>query len=270
MYKLIAIDMDGTLLNDHHEVTPEVYDALHAAKKKGVKIVLCTGRPVGGVHRYLESLQLNQEGDYVIAYNGALVQNTHTNEVVSELSLNYQDLKDLYELSLELNTTMQFFDSAHLYTPNRNISRYTVLESYMTQVPLCYKTLDEVPADMVIPKVMFINEEEKLDKIIASIPPEFKEKYFMVRSSPFFYEILHPEVSKGNAVKQLASILGISQQEIIAIGDNGNDLTMIEYAGCGVAMANAIPEVKKAANFHTMSNNENGVAYAIQELVLNK
>jgi HAD superfamily hydrolase (TIGR01484 family) len=74
------------LLNDLHEVTEEVRNALYAAKKQGVKIVLCTGRPLGGVSRYLEELNLNEDGDYVIAYNGALVQNTHTQEVVSELS----------------------------------------------------------------------------------------------------------------------------------------------------------------------------------------
>ncbi|KAA6449944.1 sugar-phosphatase [Bacillus atrophaeus] len=270
MYKLIAIDMDGTLLNDHHEVSAEVCDALQAAKAEGVKIVLCTGRPIGGVRRYLDELNLIEEGDYVIAYNGALVQNTHTNEVVNELSLGYDDLKSLYELSLELNTPMHFFDSSRLYTPNRDISEYTVYESYVTQVPLHYRKLEEISEDIVIPKVMYIDKPENLSHVISSIPEDVKEKYTMVKSAPFFYEILHPEASKGNAVRQLAKLLGIEQQEVMSIGDNGNDLTMIEWAGCGVAMANAIPEVREAADFQTRSNNEHGVAYAIHELVLKK
>lgn len=98
MYKLVAIDMDGTLLNDQHMVPDEVFEAIQQAKAEGIKIVLCTGRPIGGVNRYLADLQLDQEGDYVIAYNGALVQNSHTNEVVSELTLSYDDLTSLYEL----------------------------------------------------------------------------------------------------------------------------------------------------------------------------
>jgi len=270
MYKLIAIDMDGTLLNDLHEVTEEVRNALHAAKKQGVKIVLCTGRPLGGVSRYLEELNLNEDGDYVIAYNGALVQNTHTQEVVSELTLGYDDVKSLYELSQKLDTPMHFFDSAYLYTPNREISPYTVHESYVTKVPLRFRTIEEIPKDLLAPKAMYIDEPEKLDRTIAAIPEDVKERYTMVKSSPFFYEILHPAASKGNAVQQLADILGIAQEEVICIGDNGNDMSMIEWAGCGVAMGNAIPEVKASADYETRTNNENGVAHAIHELVLSK
>ncbi|MBP3040716.1 sugar-phosphatase [Bacillaceae bacterium Marseille-Q3522] len=270
MYKLIAIDMDGTLLNDQQEVTTEVMETLHAARAIGVKIVLCSGRPIGGIRRYLKELQLTEEGDYVIAFNGALVQNAHTNEVVSEISLEYDDLVDLYKLSLELNTPMHFFDATEVYTPNRDISKYTVLESYLTHVPLHFRNVEEMPKDMMIPKVMYIDDPEKLVHTIASIPATVREKYTMVRSSPYFFEILHPKVGKGNAVKQLAEYLGIKQEEVMSIGDNGNDLSMIAYAGCGVAMANAIPEVKEIANFHTLSNNNNGVAHAIRELVLKK
>src|SRR5690606_37755771 len=110
MYKLIAIDMDGTLLTDNHEVPDEVKQTLAEAKRNGVKIVLCSGRPIGGMRSYIEDLNLNEEGDYAIAYNGALVQSTKTNEAVAELTLNYDHLVQLYNLSLELNTPMHFFD----------------------------------------------------------------------------------------------------------------------------------------------------------------
>lgn len=86
----------------------------------------------------------------------------------------------------------------------------------------------------------------------------------MVKSAPFFYEILHPLVSKGNAVKHLAEKLGFEREEVMCIGDNGNDLSMIEYAGCGIAMENSIPELKAAADIVTTSNNEDGVAHAIR------
>lgn len=90
----------------------------------------------------------------------------------------------------------------------------------------------------------------------------------MVRSMPFYYEILHKDASKGNAVELLAGHLGIRREEVVCIGDNENDLTMIEYAGCGVAMGNAVPKVKAIADFETRTNNEHGVAYAIEKLVL--
>jgi Cof subfamily protein (haloacid dehalogenase superfamily) len=268
LYKLIAIDIDGTLMNDRKEITKEVNDAIQAAKAKGVKVVICTGRPIVGVQSIIEELKLNDEEDFVITFNGALVQNTYSKDVESQITLAYENLKELYELSLKLDSPFQFFDTESLYTPNREISRYTVHEAHINQIPIHYLPIDEVPKDMLIPKVMFIDEPERLNTIIANIPESLWEKYTFVKSTPFFLEILDPSVSKGNAVKQLAEKLSIKQEEVICIGDGENDLSMVEYAGCGVAMANAVSVVKEVAQFHTLSNNENGVAYAIEKLVL--
>jgi hypothetical protein len=216
----------------------------------------------------LEELNYTQDGDYVITYNGAMIQNTFTHEVVYECFLGYEDLTYLSKLSVELQTPMHFYHLDTIYTPNQVISQYTVFESYITQVPLHYCRLEEIPQNIKLPKVLFIDAPERLDKVISSIPSTLKERYTMVKSAPYFFEFLRLEVSKGLAVKLLAERLNIKQQEIISIGDNGNDLSMIEYAGCGVAMGNAIPELKQIANFQTRSNNQNGVAYAIEKLVL--
>ncbi|MDM5329911.1 sugar-phosphatase [Neobacillus sp. CF12] len=268
MYKLVAIDIDGTLMNDRKEITKEVNDAIQAAKAKGVRVVICTGRPIVGVQSIIEELKLNDEDDFVITFNGALVQNTHTKEVESQITLTYENLKELYELSLEIHSPLQFFDTENLYTPNRKISIYTVHEAHINQVPINYLPIDEVSKDMLIPKVMFIDDPERLNTIIANIPESFWEKYTFVKSTPFFLEILDQRVSKGNAVKQLAEKLGIKREEVICIGDGENDLSMIEYAGCGVAMDNAVSVVKEVAQFHTLSNNDHGVAYAIEKLIL--
>lgn len=268
MYKLIAIDMDGTLLNDHHEVPENVKSALHQAKKQGIKVVLCSGRPIGGMRSYIKQLSLDEDGDYAIAYNGAFVQNTYSNEVVAELSLKHDDLQNLYDHSLELNTPMHFFDVNGLYTPNADISEYSVLESYLNKIPLGYRQVSDVPKDISIPKIMYINKPEKLTHTIQALPESLKDQYNIVQSSPYFLEFVHPSASKGNAVRKLAELLGIKQEEVMCIGDNGNDISMIEYAGCGVAMGNAIPEVKAVADFETLSNNEGGVAYAIEKVAL--
>lgn len=270
MYKLVAIDIDGTLINSHGEITTEVNAAIQAVQEKGVKVVLVTGRPIGGVTTFVEELGLNEEEDYVITYNGAFVQNTYTGEVILQNFLTYNDLECLYELSQQLHSPMHYFDLNNVYTPNKAISRYTVYESFTNQVPLHYQPIEEAPMDIQMPKVMYIDDEARLNEIIEAIPESFKEKYTMVKSAPYFLEILHPLVSKGSVVKQLAEKLSIKREEIICIGDGGNDLSMIEYAGCGVAMGNAIPAVKAAADFQTLSNNENGVAHAIEKLVLNE
>lgn len=268
MYKLIAIDMDGTLLNDQHQIPEKVKQTLNEAKQRGIKIVLCSGRPIHGMEPYIKELNLNQEGDYAIAYNGALVQDTSTKKAIVEISLHHHDLEKLYKLSLELKTSIHFFDTEALYTPNQNISKYTVMESYLNNIPLNYRQVEDIPVDTLIPKIMFIDQPENLNRVIQALPSELNEQYTIVQSAPFFLEFVHSETSKGFAVKKLAEKLGIEQAEIMTIGDNGNDLSMIEYAGCGVAMGNAIPAIKAAADFETLTNNENGVAHAIETLVL--
>ena len=268
MYKLIAIDMDGTLLNDRHEVPEDVKNTLDEAKRQGIKIVLCSGRPIGGMRSYIEELNLKEDGDYVIAFNGAFLQNTHTNEVIAEVSLNHKDLVKLHGLSVKLNTPMHFFDVENLYTPNADISKYTILESYLTKVPLRYRQVSDIPTNLSIPKIMFIDEPVNLNKVIQALPENLNEQYTIVQSAPYFLEFVHPRVSKGYAVKMLAEQLGIKQEEVMSIGDNGNDLSMIQYAGCGVAMGNAIPEIKAAADFETLTNNEGGVAHVIKKLAL--
>lgn len=268
LYKLIAIDMDGTLLNDQHEVSTETIKVLEEANHLGIKIVLCSGRPIGGMKRYIENLHLNQEGDYTIAYNGGLVQDAHTEKSIIELSLNHEHLKQLYDLSVTLQTPMHFFDAKGVYTPNKDINHYTVFEAFLNNIPLYYREIDDIPADISLPKIMFIDHPENLEQVIKNIPQELYEQYTIVQSAPHFLEFVHPETSKGFAVKKLAEHLGIKQEEVMSIGDNGNDLSMIEYAGCGVAMGNAIPEVKAVADFETLTNNEDGVAHVIKKMAI--
>lgn len=269
MYKLIAIDIDGTLINNNEEITQEVKDAIHAAQSQGVKVVLATGRPIGGVSRFIEELGLTKEEDYVVTYNGAFVQNTNTKKIVVQTNLTYENLQEVYALSQQLGSPMHYFDLDYVYTPEKAINKYTVYESHTNQVPLYYQPVDEAPEDIQIPKMMFIDDKERLDQTIEAIPASFREKYAMFKSAPYFLEILHPHVNKGEAVKRLAEKLSIKREEVICIGDGGNDLSMVEYAGCGVAMGNAIPAVKEAADFQTLSNDEHGVAHAIEKLVLN-
>lgn len=268
MYKLVAIDIDGTLINDAHEITTEVREAIRDAKAKGVKIVLCSGRPLVGVEQYLSDLELRDEGDYVITFNGALIQDTYTKKVISHLTLTKDDLKYIYKTSKESNLHMHFFDDKYMYTPNHNVGKYTVVEAYLTNSQLLIADIDDIPEDFLMSKAMYIDESPTLEAGIAKLSDDFQAKYSLVRSTSYYLEILNKEASKGNAVKLLAESLGIKQSEVIAIGDHENDTTMIEYAGLGVAMDNAIPSIKNIAQHITASNNESGVAKVIQTFIL--
>lgn len=268
MIKLIAIDIDGTLLNSHHQLTDEVKVALKKAEEKGVKIVLCTGRPLTGVQDLIEELDLFGENDYVVTYNGSLIQKTKTKEIVSKFELTYDDYLAIDTLARKLNVHLHTETADTMYTSNRDISRYTVLESYLVNMPLKFRTQDEMNAELNILKMMMIDEPEILERIPPLIPAEFYEQYTIVKSAPYFLEFLNKKVNKGAAVKRLAEQLNIQPSEVMALGDNENDLPMIEYAGIGIAMANATENVKKAASFITTSNDEHGVAVAIEKFVL--
>ncbi|MCZ4059701.1 sugar-phosphatase [Pantoea sp. LMR881] len=265
--KLIAIDMDGTLLNPQHLITPGVKSALDRARQQGVSIVLATGRPFVGVQRYLMELNL-QEDQYCISNNGALVQRAIDGECVAEVTLTFDDYLYVEQLARESGVHFQAFDKSHLYTPNKDISEYTIHEASLTGIPVRYRSVDEMDRNMRFPKLMMIDKPALLDSAIERLPDHARETYTILKSAPYYLEILDRRVNKGQGVKMLAEKLGLRQEEVMAIGDQENDLAMIEYAGTGVAMGNAIESVKEIAQFVTKTNMEDGVAHAIEELVL--
>jgi Cof subfamily protein (haloacid dehalogenase superfamily) len=266
MYKLIAIDMDGTLLNDEREISLENYEAIQKARQNGVKIVLASGRPLVGFKRYLEELHLISEEDYVVAFNGAIVQSTGGNKIISKTTLGLEDYKELYELSKDLKVNIHALTEDTVISPKD--SKYTSLESEINLIHKNIIAVEEVPYDTDILKVMFIDDAEIIDEIVDKIPETISDKYTIVRSEPFFLEFLHKSVNKGTGVAALAEKLNIKQEEVICIGDAGNDMHMVKYAGLGVAMGNAFPELKRAASFITRTNDEHGVAHVINKFIL--
>lgn len=264
MIKLIAIDMDGTLLNSNHQITEEVKQTIKAARQQGIKIVLCTGRPLLGVRPSLKELDLLHDDDYVITFNGALIQKSKSEEVINHETLTYDDYVDLVALSEKLGLHIHMEDEHNIYTPNKNIGKYTVHESSLTDMPIRYRTIDELDRDMVISKVMMIDEPDLIQTQKEKIPESFYQRFEIVLSTPYFMEFLNPNASKGNALKRLADELHLTRDEVMAIGDNMNDLSMIQYAGTGVAMGNAVTPLKDSAQQITKTNDEHGVAYAIQ------
>ncbi|XBS69751.1 sugar-phosphatase [Acerihabitans sp. KWT182] len=267
--KLIAIDMDGTLLNQKHEISPAVKHAISAARDKGVEVVLATGRPFIGIQRYLMELDLQGEGRYCITNNGALVQRTDNGDRVSEITLDFDDYLYFEALARQLDVHFHALSFSTLYTANRDISRYTVYESFLTGMPLQFRRVDEMNRELRFPKVMMIDDPAVLDQAITRIPHEAFERYTIMKSAEYYLELLRKEANKGEGVKALARHLHLAADEIMTIGDQANDLAMIKYAGIGVAMGNGIDEIKAASQFVTKSNLEDGVAVAIEKFVLN-
>lgn len=268
MYKLIAIDMDGTLLNSKGEISQHNKDAIAQARAQGVHVVLASGRPLDGMLFALQELGMDSDTDYVISYNGSLVQNVATNAMIRQEILAGKDAKLLNQWASKLNVFIHAFSLEQgLISPKANA--YTTHESEINDITLTERPFETLQDEEAILKVMMVEEESKLTIAIEQIPAELHDQFTIVRSAPFFLEFMNPSSDKGAGVQALAEHLGIQASQVMTLGDAGNDHHMLEYAGLGVAMGNATEATKQIASYVTDTNNNSGVAKAIEKFVLN-
>ena len=270
MYKLIALDIDGTLLNSEKKITSDVYNSIQEAKNKGAKVVLSTGRPLPGVVPLLKELNLTDEGDYVICFNGAVVQEVKSEKVISNIEMCHDDFKTIHNLAKKLNTHVHINTPTNLIIPEAIPSKYTIHESNLNGIDIVSMDENEINDDITFCKIMIVDEPEKLEEVIENIPSELYEKYTIVRSAPFFLEFLNKSANKGTALTALCDAIDIPISKSIAVGDEENDQHMIKLAGLGVAMGNARQSIKEIADYITTTNNEHGVARVIDKFILNK
>lgn len=268
MYKLIALDMDDTLLNGEKRISAGNFTAIKNAKKNGTRIVIASGRSFNGIKRYLKQLELENKDDYAVIFNGAIVQNAKTSEKIEENILNRVDLHALYDLNRKFKVNIHIVTYDYCLTEKWN--KYSQIEADQNQCSLKIEDFSKIDKTIAIVKIMFVDDKEKIDIVIENLPENIYGKYTIVRSAPYFLEFLNKKVSKGFGVSVIAKKLGIRREEIICIGDAGNDTDMIKYAGLGIAMGNAFPELKKTADYVTKTNDDDGVAYAINKFVLKK
>ncbi|MGY3724281.1 hypothetical protein SAMN05421767_12310 [Granulicatella balaenopterae] len=266
--KLIAIDIDGTLLNSERMITPRVNEAIQKARQQGVYVVLCTGRPLPGVQDQLQELDLINDRDFVVTYNGSLVQRTGDGHTYCHFTLDYSDLEEVAKQAKHHPIHFHAIDQEVIHVTTEDIGEYSYHEHQLVNMPISHKPQEEIDPTSEFTKMMFVEKAELLEPFIAQLPTSFTEKYTLLRSAPYYLEVLNKDASKGKAVAKLAEILGLTSDEIMCLGDNENDMDMITYAGMGVAMGNAVESVKKVANFITATNDEDGVAVAIEKFVL--
>lgn len=265
--KLIAIDIDGTLVNSQKKITPEVKSSIKAAEKAGKKIVICTGRPLSGAQQYLDELGLNyQDNQYIVSFNGAVVESTSGN-VIFKKELDYQEYVDLEAIARKLQLHFQAIALDRIYTANRDLSPYTIYNSSVVKLNVSYRTQEEMRKIPII-KCMYIDEPDYLNSKISN--PIFKaiqDRVALSKTEPFYFEATAAGVDKGKGLKILCEHLGIAAENVMAIGDQENDMSMINYGGIGVAMGNAVQITKDSADMITADCDHNGVAVAINTIL---
>lgn len=264
MIKLIAIDLDGTLLSSDGTISKNNIEALHFAHQAGAKIVLCTGRPYLSMKEFVSQIQLNSDEDYIITFNGGQVQRASDGEIIKKHVLSQSDMLKWYQVANELNLPLNLIDGEFVYEPltypEGHPSIYLDERKNLVTKKLDFSSFDE---EHEFNKLVICCTPSYLDQQITLIPKEILNQYSVFKSRQNLLEIVADGVTKGRILNELADFLSIDAAEIMAIGDQENDLSMIEFAGIGVAMGNSVESVINAAEFVTRDNNHDGVAHAI-------
>ena len=243
--KLLALDIDGTLITKEHVLTEGVRSALLRAQRDyDTRIILASGRPTPALGALAEALQIADYGGYLMPFNGGKILEAGSKRLLSAQLLDTDLIPQLYRLVQEHGANILTYTEEHILT-EREDDPYAEKEVVITGMPL-----KRVPS--------FVE---------AAVKEQLGTRVGAFRSSDYFLELVPLGVNKGSALARLLDVLGMTPQDLIAIGDNYNDLEMIELAGTGVAMGNAPEDIQRRADFATRSNAEDGVAYALEQLL---
>jgi len=263
--KLVAMDLDDTLLRNDLTISPRVAAAIREAQRQGVRVTLATGRMPISARPYAEQLGLDLPA---ITYHGALIQQVLSGEVLFRRVLPKDLAATMVEEFLTLGVHTQIYIKNRVFAQKRNpwSQQYSRLAAVAVEIKNLQEVLRTEPEG--VDKILLMGEEQDLDALAPHLREKFGGKVHITKSKPMFLEVTESSVNKGVALAALAARFGITQAETMAIGDSFNDLEMIEYAGLGVAMGNARPEVKAKADIVTGTNQEDGVAQALERYVL--
>lgn len=264
-YKLLAADVDGTLLDSNDRISERTRQAISRATEKGIIFTISSGRPVQAVRPIISELGLKGDMPF-ICYNGAMLVMGMSGEILYEKPLSAKNAKRVFELGQNYGTTVIIWAENRLYANrlDERAYRYGMLSHATPQLAENVDKLLENGAT----KLLWYDNEDAINKYLRSTREIFGDKININTSKPNYLEFVDSGASKAIALEKLGKHLGIARRQMIAIGDGLNDISMIEYAGLGVAMGNSHAEVIEKANYVTLSNDEDGVAHVIEKYIL--
>jgi len=267
-YEVIALDMDGTLTNSQKVITETTRKALIKIQESGKRVVICTGRPEYSVLPFAKELEMDRHSGFIITFNGSRILNVETEEVVYNLPFDQELLIPICEMVRKYPDT----DILSYFGPNLlsgiQPNQYSEHESWSNQMPILHAK-DFPNAEKYAPlNCLFAGgEPEVLFQLQKDIEETFGDQLYLYRSEPFFLEIMPPGVDKAFALEKLMEHLNLSVESLICVGDGYNDVSMMKYAGLGVAMDNAHPGVKEHADYITKSNDEDGIVDVLEKFM---
>jgi Cof subfamily protein (haloacid dehalogenase superfamily) len=262
--KLVAIDIDGTLVDNDRNISSRNKEAIRSLRDIGVEVTLATGRMFDSAKVYADELELNLP---LVTYQGALVKVSATGEILYERYVDASLAQQVVALAADKGFRAWFYLNDRVLVDKITPETREYAAKY--RVPVCavdsladYAQLS--PLKLIVPDY----NEESLTRFELESKEAFGSSLHIARSLPQYLEFGHPEATKAKGIDAVVRYLGISPQEVMAIGDSWNDLEMLEYAGIAVVMGNARDDIKEKADYVTLSNQDHGVAAALEKLLL--
>ena len=259
-YKLIVLDLDGTLTNSKKEISSRNRETLIRIQEQGIRLVLASGRPTYGIVPLANELRMNEFGGFILSYNGGEIINWESKEMMYENVLPNEVVPVLYECARTNHLSILTYDGAEIVTEN-SLDPYVQKEAFLNKMAI--RETNDFLTDITLPvaKCLIVG-----DAVESELCIRLQGKINVFRSEPYFLELVPQGIDKALSLSVLLENIGMTREEVIAIGDGYNDLSMIKFAGMGVAMGNAQEPVKKAADYITLTNDEDGVAEAIERI----
>lgn len=266
-YKLLVLDIDGTLTNNKKEITPRTLETLIRVQESGVKLVLASGRPTYGIVHLAEELRMQEFGGYILSYNGGKILDVKSGDVIYETTLERELVPMLYDRAISNGLQILSYVGEDIVCEEID-NKYVQYESFLTRMPLRKVESFVEEMNFAPDKCLLVGDPEIILKLQGELNAEYGDRMGAYRSEPFYLEAVPLGIDKAKSLQRLLDHTSESVEELMAAGDGFNDLSMIKCAGFGVAMGNAQDEVKEAADYITLSNEEDGVAAMAEKFLL--
>lgn len=267
MKKVLVMDLDGTLLTSKKEISPDTKEAIIRIMNEGHRVVLASGRPLAGMRRFERELLLDLTGGYLMASNGAKVVDCVTGETVYQKLLPLSIVPRIYAYAKNRGCGLITFlgdNSISAFEPDEYVKYEAKINGIQIRVPENWPEF----VNFDIHKCIVTAEPEKAEVYEKELQRLFRDEANVFRSDPFFIEVVPKGVDKALTLEQLLPLMGAVQEQTVCCGDGYNDISMLQYAAVGVAMANARKPVKDAADYVTeATNDEDGLVEVIEKFL---
>ncbi|MDD7793567.1 Cof-type HAD-IIB family hydrolase [Clostridium sp. 'White wine YQ'] len=272
--KVIIMDVDGTLTNSKKEITKKTKEALIKAQKSGAILILASGRPTSGLMDFAKELKMDENHGILVSFNGAKVVDCETSEVLFNETMSIEQGQAVLEHMKKFDVRPMIDKGDYMYVNdvfnnqiNNNGTSINIIqyESRGGKFKLCEKDDLAAFADYPLNKILTAGDPDYLKEHYKEMMEPFIDSLCCVFTAPFYFEFTAEGIDKAKALDTVLTPMGYKKEEMIAFGDGHNDASMVKYAGIGVAMANAVDDLKDIADEVTLSNEEDGIAYTLSK-----